>query len=734
MTASTRPPSAPGPTDAEEAEQDLAAIFDLTVVGLARLRDRIIVRCNRRLEELFGYGPGELLGQSTRLWYRSEEEYVTVGGSAYPDFAAGRVHSREQYFRRKDGSEFWGRIAGRAVSADNPTDCVLLVEDTSERKQADERLRQALNEQELIFDNAAVGIMFARNRVIQRCNERYAQILGYPFEALIGHTAITHFPDAQAYARFSAEMTEAMARDGQYSAEFELRRQDGRALWIQATGRRIDAADGADNAIWIIEDVDERHRARAALDEYRESLESRVEARTAELASANLRLKAEVAERERAERQIWHVANHDALTGLPNRALFQDRLAHALAHAQRRDGRVALVFVDIDRFKSINDTLGHELGDRLLVEVAARLSSVLRAEDTVARLGGDEFVTLLGDIESTGNLVDFTERMRCALLPPVVLEGHALHVSASFGVSRFPEDAKDATTLMRHADTAMYHAKAAGRNAVRVFVPDMNETVSRFFEIESRLPDALQAGEFELYYQPVVNTADGCTVAIEALIRWHRDGQLVSPAEFIPVAEESGMILPIGHWALREACRQAVTWRAAGLKPVIMAVNLSARQFREPDLAEAIGRILDETGLPPDGLELELTESTLMNQADETLTTLRRLADMGIALAVDDFGTGYSSLNYLKRFPVTKLKVDQSFVRDICDDPDDAAIVGAIIDLSRNLGLVSHAEGVETEAQWAALRRAGCTYCQGYHFARPLSAAEATKFLTSAPA
>jgi diguanylate cyclase (GGDEF)-like protein/PAS domain S-box-containing protein len=716
----------------DEAAQDLEAMFDLTVVGLVRVRDRKIVHCNRHMEELFGYTLDEMIGQSTRIWYRSQEEFEVIGGSAYPDLAAGRIHNREQYFRRKDGSDFWGRIAGRALSPDTPFDCVLLIEDTSERKLADERLRRALHEQQLMFDNAAVGIMFVRDRIIQRCNQRCADIVGYAVDELVNHTTEHLFPDARSYRQFSEDMVTTIKLGGTYSGEFQLFRKDGSDFWIQATGRRIDEDEGTTSVIWIVEDADERHRAQLALERYGQTLESRVAERTAELASANLRLQAEIAERQRAESRIWHVANHDALTGLPNRALFQDRLGHALAQAQRRGTKVALVFVDIDRFKSINDTLGHALGDRLLKEVAARLQAVLRAEDTVARLGGDEFVVLLGDIESTGNLVDFTERMRCCLLPPIVLEGHALHVSASFGVSRFPDDAGDGAVLMRHADTAMYHAKAAGRNAVRVFVPEMNVAVSRFFEIESKLPQALEDGQFELYYQPVVDTGSGAVVAMEALIRWRRDGQLISPVDFIPVAEESGMILPIGTWALREACRQAVAWRDAGLGTLTMAVNLSARQFRQPDLARQVGEILEETGLAPSQLELEITESTLMNQADDTLATLRQLADMGIALAVDDFGTGYSSLNYLKRFPVHKLKVDQSFVRDICVDHDDAAIVGAIIDLSRNLGLVSQAEGVESAAQRDALHAAGCTYCQGYHFSRPLSAKAAERFLVEA--
>lgn len=712
-----------------ELSQDLEAIFDLTVVGLARLRERVIVRCNRQMEELFGFAPGEMVGQSTRIWYRNEEEYQVIGGSAYPDLAAGRVHNREQYFRRKDGSEFWGRITGRALDPADPLDCVLLIEDTSQRKLADERLRQALNDQQLIFDNAAVGIMFIRNRIIQRCNRRCAEIMGYRVDQMLHCSTERFFPNSQAYRQFGDKMTAAILQHGIYIADIEVSRSDGSTIWVQVTGRRIDDDKEGINIIWIIEDVDERHRAQVALAEYRETLESRVAERTEELATANLRLQAEITERRNAEQRIWHVANHDALTGLPNRFLFRDRLARALAQAERHETKVALVFVDIDRFKSINDTLGHDLGDRLLQQASARLQAVLRIEDTVARLGGDEFVVVLGDIESDEQLTELAERMRCSLLPPVHLEGHALHVSASFGVSLFPDHTEDCEILMRHADTAMYHAKSAGRNTVRVFTPSMNAAVSHFFEIESQLPGALEAGEFELFYQPVVKTSDSGIVAMEALIRWNRAGQCIPPAEFIPVAEESGLILQIGTWVLREACRQAVLWQNAGFGHLTMAVNLSARQFREPDLAMRVKQILDETGLAPQHLELEITETTLMDQVDDALVTLQRLSNMGVGLAVDDFGTGYSSLNYLKRFPVDKLKIDQSFVRDICTDQDDSAIVGAIIDLSRNLGMVSQAEGVESAAQLDALLEAGCDYCQGFHLSEPLPAAEAEQLL-----
>lgn len=704
----------------EDIARELEAIFDLTVVGLAHLQDRKIVRCNRVMEELFGFTPGEMLGKSTRIWYRNDEEYMVIGGSAYPDLALGLVHSREQYFRRKDGSEFWGRIAGRALDPRNPTDCVLLIEDTTERKVKDERLARALYEHRLMFDNAAVGIVFARERIIQQCNRRMEEILGYATGELTGHPASDLYVDETDYMQQGQLAQETIIRGDIYVADLQLKCKDGATLWGHLTGRRIVGDDDALNVIWIVEDVSDRHRFEAQLVEYQEKLEARVADRTAELAAANVQLQAEIQERMEAESRIWHIANHDALTSLPNRNLFRDRLNFALAQAKRRHSKIGLIFVDLDRFKSINDTLGHELGDMLLQEAASRLRSTLRMEDTVARLGGDEFVILLSDIESEGQALTVADKLRVALTPVMKLENHAIYVTASIGLSFYPTHGTDAATLMRNADTAMYQAKSAGRDNVKVFTSEMNQEASRFFHIESRLPAALEHREFLLHYQPLVDITTRSVVGLEALIRWETDGNCIPPSEFIPVSEESGFILQIGQWVLREACRQAVTWQQRGLPPIVVAVNLSARQFRQSDLVKQVISILEEVGLAPSWLELEITESTLMDQAGDTLEKLRQLSAMGIRLAVDDFGTGYSSLGYLKRFPVNTLKIDQSFVRDICTDHDDAAIVSAIIDLSRNLGLEPLAEGVEEEAQLQALQRAGCRLCQGYYFSRPL--------------
>ncbi|MGE5492820.1 MAG: EAL domain-containing protein, partial [Actinomycetota bacterium] len=567
------------------------------------------------------------------------------------------------------------------------------------------------------------------------CNRRFAEVFGYGSpEELVGRPTGMFYPDDESRRRHHQESYDALRRGELFASEVEVKHASGEAFWVQATGRRIHAEESAAdsvNVIWILEDVTERHQAEAALARYQADLEKMVLVRTAELAQANERLLAEIEERRQAEQRVWHIANHDALTNLPNRSLFHDRLNQALAQARRREEKVALVFVDLDRFKSINDTLGHHVGDELLQEVACRLKGCLRAADTVARLGGDEFVVILpGLTGGEAEVSAIADKIRASLVQPVHLAERTLHITASFGISIYPEHGDDVATLMRNADIAMYHAKDGGRNAIQFFTEGMSLAASQSFHIESRLALALKNNELSLRFQPLVDVAAQRVVGLEVLLRWRNNEQYVSPAEFIPVAEETGLILSIGEWVLRQACAQGARWQQEYGQPIMIAVNLSPRQFRQPDLVAVIQDILAETGLSADSLELEITESALMDRVDDTRSKLAELSDLGIQLAVDDFGTGYSSLNYLKRFPVDKLKVDQSFVRDLCSDADDAAIVSAIVSLAKNLGLNSLAEGVETAEQLAILKGIGCTLCQGYHFSMPLTADEVARLLS----
>jgi diguanylate cyclase (GGDEF)-like protein/PAS domain S-box-containing protein len=421
--------------------------------------------------------------------------------------------------------------------------------------------------------------------------------------------------------------------------------------------------------------------------------------------------------------KMSHLVQHDFLTTLPNRMLFNDRLTHSLTLARRHGRALAVLFVDLDRFKQVNDSLGHPIGDLLLKTAALRLVSCVRDSDTVSRQGGDEFVVLLSEIRRTEDAALIAEKMRVAVLAPYIIANHDLHLSASIGISVYPDDGQDAETLIKNADTAMYHAKDSGRNSHQFFKDKMNvRAIERHF-IETSLRQALDRREFVLFYQPMVNLASGAITGVEALIRWqHPDRGLTLPAQFIPIAEESGLIEPIGQWALREACSQAWAWIDAGLKVSRMAVKMSAVEFRNPGCYEAVCTVLRETRLEPRCLELELTETVLLHNVDSTSIVLHSLSALGIRIAVDDFGTGYSSLNHLRRFPIDTLKVDQSFVKHVVTDTDDAAIVGAAIAIGQRLALRVVAEGVETREQLNFLKAQGCIEGQGHYFSRPMPA------------
>ncbi|MCP5228535.1 EAL domain-containing protein [Accumulibacter sp.] len=428
--------------------------------------------------------------------------------------------------------------------------------------------------------------------------------------------------------------------------------------------------------------------------------------------------------------KMAHLAQHDVLTGLPNRLLMTERLSLAIGLAQRHGKQVALLFLDMDRFKHINDSLGHVVGDELLQSVAGRLVACVRATDTVCRHGGDEFVILLADIDKPQDAAHVAEKLHVASAVPHLVGGHELHVTLSIGISVYPDDGSDANTVMGNADTAMYHAKAGGRNTYRFFTADMNARAARRLLVEGSLRRALKQDEFVLHYQPQIDLVSGAMTGAEALIRWwDPDLGLVYPGDFISIAEECGLIVPIGRWVLREACRQVQAWRDAGLQAVPVAVNIAAVEFRQRDFVEGIATILQETGLASRYLELELTESVLMHNAESSGSVLEALEAMGVSLAVDDFGTGYSSLSYLKRFPIGTLKIDKSFVRDIATDANDATIVSAVIGMGRNLKQRVIAEGVETREQLAFLQTQRCGEGQGFELSYPLSADDFTRLL-----
>lgn len=437
--------------------------------------------------------------------------------------------------------------------------------------------------------------------------------------------------------------------------------------------------------------------------------------------------------RKQAEAQIEFLAHHDHLTQLPNRFVAKERLKMAMAYADRAKENVALLFLDLDHFKAINDALGHNMGDLLLVEVARRLQTCLRETDTVSRQGGDEFLVILTNIHDLTAVTDSAAKIVNALAAPYEIDGHALAVTVSVGIAIYPNDAQDTETLMQRADTAMYHAKATGGNEFSFFSEQMNVAVAETLAIRSELRQALAGGEFALHYQPQIDLASGRILGAEALLRWHSPKRgLVLPDEFISIAEDCGLIVPIGDWVLQEACRQAVHWQQAGLPELTVAVNLSAMQFRRGNLQQSVVQALSASGLASNLLELELTESILITEVEFALETVRNLKSLGIRFAIDDFGTGYSSLAYLKRFPIDKLKIAQTFVQGMDTNPEDAAIVHAVIQMARALKLKTIAEGAETAKTIEHLRLHHCDEVQGDYYSQPLTDEEFTRYILAA--
>ncbi len=551
--------------------------------------------------------------------------------------------------------------------------------DITDRKLAEGELRLAAK----VFEASREGIMIMDpERRVLSVNRAFSLITGVKSGEMLGRTPKLLESDRHD-EHFYRNIWRGPLAGGSWEGEVWLRRRDGFPFpaWVQVSAVLGDVGETT-HYIGVFEDISER---------------------------------------KAQEERIRHMAQHDFLTGLPNRALLEDRLHQAMPLALRNGTRLAVLFLDLDRFKLINDSLGHDVGDRLLQQVSRRLSGCVRAADTVSRQGGDEFVLLLQDLDTPGQAAAVARKILEVISEPFVVDGSQLSVTPSIGISVFPDDAPDIAPLLRNADAAMYHAKGVGRNNYQFFTRDMNARVIERVAIEARLRRAIAAEEFSLHFQPRVDLADGQVIGVEALLRWNDpEFGMIAPGTFIPVAEESGLILPIGAWVLMEACRQARRWQASGLPAFPVSVNLSAVQFRQKDLEQVVAGALDASGLDASFLELEVTETSIMHDIAEVRGTLDRLKARGVQLSVDDFGTGYSSLGYLKRLPLDRLKIDRSFVKDVTDDSDDAAITAAIVAMARTLGLKTIAEGVETEAQLRFLKSLGCDEGQGYYFSRPL--------------
>jgi len=725
LSAQGPAPGYAGRTRAAQLEYE--AVLANASVGIAFTRDRRFFLCNPKFAEMFGWKPDELIGQEGAVVYPSRESYEELGRVAVPVLSAGERLEVEWEMRRKDGSLFPCAIIAKAISSQAlQQGTVWIAQDITERQKQRDRLEQVLREQEAILDAASIGIAFVRESRIVRCNRRLEELVGYAPGELDGQSTALLWPSAEEFERQRSEIMLRLAAGETYVGEHQFRRKDGKLFWCRISGKAINPPMVEEGAIWTCDDATEQRAAREALEASRAQLERAVTERTAALQSMNQALEMEVGERKLAELRAQYLADHDALTNLPNRRLLEDRLTQALALSERNRKQTAVMFIDLDRFKAINDSCGHAAGDAVLKEVSQRLSKQLRTGDTICRVGGDEFVVVLPQITRLSDIAHVSQKIIETVSQPVTVDEQDLQVSPSIGIAIFPDDGRDAETLIRNADAAMYHAKETGRSNYQFFTEQMNLAATRRVQLENDLRGSLHNQELRMFYQPVIEMAAGSVVGYEGLLRWqHHSRGLISPADFLQLAEDTGLILRIGDWVLGAVCRWgALSPLARGRK---VSVNLSTRQFADPKLTDIVARALNESGLPPERLELEVSEATVMQHSEPALQTLRKLKDLGVALVIDDFGTSYSSLVNLKRYPVQKLKIDQSLIGAIPGDADSSDIVVAIVDLAHALGLQVVAEGVETEAQEKLLRECGCDYLQGYRSGEPMDPEAAEK-------
>jgi diguanylate cyclase (GGDEF)-like protein/PAS domain S-box-containing protein len=673
-----------------------AATFSQAAVGIAlNSLDGHFLRVNDRYCAMLGYEEKELLART--FFEILHPDDLAGARESFPRLLAeSSLPPLENRHIRKDGTTLWTQVSVALVrtAAGAPDYLVAMVEDISERKQAQRELEMAntvlATEQEASLD--AVLLVDDRGR-IRSCNQRFAKLWNIPGDLIAAgddepvlHAVVAQVENPEV---FLARVKYLFEHRDEKSSE-EVRTRDGRTI-DRYSAPVVGKGGEYFGRVWYFRDVTESKRMQ-----------------------------------ERLTRQ----AHFDALTGLPNRVLCFDRLKQALSHAHRMHRGVGLLFVDLDRFKNVNDTLGHPAGDRLLQEVAARLTRCVRADDTVSRLGGDEFAVILTEIGQAQDAAVVAKKILDAMGRPFNLGGTEVFVGASIGIATYPADGEDGETLVKNADAAMFRAKLLGRNNFQFYTAALNERAVEKLKLENSLRHALERGEFLLHFQPKADLATGAITGFEALLRWKcAERGLIQPGHFVPVLEESGLIVPVGEWVLRAACGQLRAWRDAGFAPLPIAVNLSPRQFHRQDICGTIRRALAEHGVDASLLELEITESAAMDNAEEAVVKLNELRALGVHLSMDDFGTGYSSLSYLKRFPLDSVKIDRSFVTDLPDDADDAAISKAVIGMAHSLSMKVIAEGVENERQRAFLAGSGCDQMQGYLLSRPLPAAECVRFL-----
>lgn len=648
-----------------------------------------ILSWNRGAEKLLGFAREEIQGEALQCLF-SDEEYAFFQEEIFPPLLRTGQHEGEARLRRKSGEHFAAHLSLSRLQDQkgNFSGMICYALDISERKKTEEWMRLAAK----FLDNTTEALLVtdAAGTIIE-VNTAFEEMAGFSRQEVLGQNPRILKSDRHDKA-FYDKMWDQLRTKGHWQGEIWDRRKNGEIYpkWLSIS----------------------------AVNDERGNLTHYVA------------ISADISDVKQNQERLEYLAHYDQLTGLPNRLLFNDRLQQAIRQASRDQQQVAVIVLDLDRFKEVNDSLGHSAGDALLVKVAALLNSNIRASDTVCRMGGDEFIIMMPAAGEADTVIDIVQKLINAFSQPFLINGNTVYITPSIGISMYPQDSQTQETLIKNADTAMYHAKREGRNNFQFYQESMYNAVLERLTLKNRLHQALEKGEFQLFYQVKVDSVTEEVVGAEALIRWlHPKDGFINPGRFIPLAEESDLILTIGQWVIREACVQSMMLQKIGLAPINISVNLSARQLHQQNMPEIIESILRETGLPAKYLSVEITESMLMQDVENTIKTLAAIKQMGLGIAIDDFGTGYSSLNYLKRFPIDTLKVDRSFVMDIAKDDDDRAVIVSIIGLAHNLKLKVVAEGVETREELEFLKAHDCDMIQGYYFSRPLPLQDFAAFL-----